>query len=350
MNEEQQTSMHTNDVANNIADMQGHREDNRIHKTIRTIMILVSVATISVLLLASASFVVMPKNNQAAFGMKHQEAHGIMGEPSNSIDVVFIGDSETTSSISPLQMWKEQGFTSYVCATNGQNLPYSLTLLNRVLANQSPKVIAIEANSLYAPFSITDSATRMLQDIFPVFEYHDRWKTLSINDFTTMPKTTWSDPLKGFYINEAVLPADAFSHMAPSDACEDLPALNEYYLAKFVDRCRKAGATPVIIATPSTVCWSTARHNGMSNAASRLKVDFIDLNVAPSQINIDWNTDTRDAGDHLNYKGASKVSQGLGTILKQRFGFDQSTDGPAAKRWDEAWRCYVQMIPKEDSS
>lgn len=349
MNKEQQIPAYANEAESSTADMQGDRKGNHSHKPIRIIISLASIVMVAILLLAAASFVVLPKNNQAAFGMKHQEAYGILGEPSNSIDVVFVGDSETTSSISPLQMWKEQGFTSYVCATNGQSLPYSLTLLNHAFANQSPKVVAIEANSLYAPFSITDCAMRTLQNIFPVFEYHDRWKTLSASDFNTMPKTTWTDPLKGFYVNEKVLPANASSHMASANACEDLPALNEYYLAKFVDRCRKAGASPVIVATPSTVCWNTARHNGMSKTASKLGVDFIDLNAAPCQISIDWNTDTRDAGDHLNYKGARKVSQGIGAILKQRYGLNRGIDDSVANHWDEAWRYYTQIIPKTGS-
>lgn len=199
----------------------------RVILILRKALVSVAVLLVAALMLAASSFVLMPKNNQAAFGMIHQEAHGILGEPAESIDVVFIGDSETTSSVSPLQIWGEQGFTSYVCATNGQKLPYSLALLNRALESQTPKVVVIEANSVYAPFSFKDCIERELQNAFPVFEYHDRWKKVSAEDFTSAPKTTWVDPLKGFYINEKVLPAHAESHMRPSDSVEKVPALNK---------------------------------------------------------------------------------------------------------------------------
>lgn len=307
---------------------------------------LIAAALSAILLLSAASFVLVPKNNQAAFGMSHQEAHGILGEPDNSIDVVFVGDSETTSSISPLQMWNECGFTSYVCATNGQTLPYSLTLLDRALSNQAPRIVVIEANSVYAPFSIVECAKRELENLFPVFEYHDRWKKISAVDFTTAPKATWVDPLKGFYINETVVPANGESHMMPSDNVEALPRLNRQHLSLFVDRCREAGAVPVIVATPSTVCWNTPRHEGMSEVAQSLGVDFIDLNTETNQVKINWSTDTRDAGDHLNYQGAVKVSRSLGGLLKQSYDLPDHRQDSAYHHWNDAFDSYKQAIPK----
>lgn len=312
---------------------------------LRKIIVSIAVVLAAALLLAASSFVLMPKNNQAAFGMIHQEAHGILGEPDNSIDVLFVGDSETTSSVSPLQIWSEQGFTSYVCATNGQKMPYGLALLNQALKNQAPKVVAIEANSVYAPFSLKDCVMRELQNAFPVFEYHDRWKKVSAEDFTAAPKATWTDPLKGFYINEKVLPAQAESHMKPSDAVEEVPGLNKWYLSLFANRCREAGAVPVVVATPSTICWSTARHNGMSEAARELGIDFLDLNTGPDRVEIDWSSETRDAGDHLNYQGAVKVSRSLGGLLKAAYQLPDRRQDSAYRHWGEALDSYKQTVP-----
>ena len=317
----------------------------RVILILRKALVSVAVLLVAALMLAASSFVLMPKNNQAAFGMIHQEAHGILGEPAESIDVVFIGDSETTSSVSPLQIWGEQGFTSYVCATNGQKLPYSLALLNRALESQTPKVVVIEANSVYAPFSFKDCIERELQNAFPVFEYHDRWKKVSAEDFTSAPKTAWVDPLKGFYINEKVLPAHAESHMRPSDSVEKVPALNKWYLSLIVNRCREIGTVPVVVATPSTICWNTARHSGMSEAAKDLGIDFVDLNTGPDRVEIDWSTETRDAGDHLNYQGAIKISRSLGNLLKTTYQLSDHRKDDAYRHWNEALDSYRKIVP-----
>ena len=64
------------------------------------------------------SFVVNPKDNSAQAGMKDPTAMGFLGEPSNSIDVLVLGDSESYSSIIPIQLWQQQGITSSAAATH----------------------------------------------------------------------------------------------------------------------------------------------------------------------------------------------------------------------------------------
>ena len=100
-------------------------------------------------LLAAVSRVVQPKNNQAEFGQSDPEAHGVLGEPRGSIDVLVLGDSESFCSISPLQLWGEQGITSYVCGTSGQILPLTRSLLLSALSKQHPQVVILEPNCLF---------------------------------------------------------------------------------------------------------------------------------------------------------------------------------------------------------
>ena len=54
-------------------------------------------------------------------------------EAKNTIDVIILGDSETYSAFNPLQIYKEQGITSYVCGTHAQRLCDTLSILETTL-------------------------------------------------------------------------------------------------------------------------------------------------------------------------------------------------------------------------
>lgn len=311
---------------------------------LKTILCAIVVGSVLAALLLALSMLVIPKNNQKAFGMTNEAANGIMGEPKDSIDVLFIGDSEAFSSFSPLQMWSEHGFTSYVCATIAQQLPLANTFLHRATLTQKPRVVVIETNTIYAPFTASDAILRTAQDFLPILEFHNRWKSLTEIDFTSQPTSTWSDDFKGFQINRNVTPADATNHMAPSDVSRELGDLNTSYLQAMIDYCREIGAEPLLVSTPSTVNWNTARHNGIKQFADQAGVTYIDLNVEPNKVDIDWKTDTRDKGDHLNLVGATKVTTYIGDYLVRAYNLSSHESDAAYHSWDESLARYQASI------
>lgn len=314
---------------------------DEILEALRCALIAVLVAA---LLLVSLSKLFYPKNNQQAFGMTNEAANGILGEREQSIDVLFIGDSEAFSAFSPLQMWDEYGFTSYVCATSAQKLPYSNTLLHRATQNQSPRVVVFETHSIYTDFSLNNAALRTIQDIFPVFEFHDRWKTLTLIDLKSNISATYSDDMKGFYLNKNIKAADATSYMSPSNKAKEIPLINQAYLRQMIDYCRSIGAEPLLVSVPRTVCWNTAKHNGMAALAKELGVEYLDLNTGPTKVSIDWATETRDAGDHLNLAGAQKVSAYIGEYLSKSYKLPDHRNDAAFSSWNESLERYRQQV------
>ena len=225
-----------------------------------------------VCMLVLSSRIVQPKDNTPESGIVDYEVFGILGEPTDTIDVIVIGDSETFTSISPMLMWNDHGFTSYVCGTKKQTLPYGDTILRRVTQNQHPRIVIIETNSIYAPFTLNDYLKRVAKNVFPVFEYHDRWKHLTLADFVETPQATWTNDLKGFSNNKNVEPADKSHHMRRMNVVQEIPPLNQWYLEDMIEYCESIGAIPVIVTTPTTKNWNMDRHDAMTAWAEQAGV------------------------------------------------------------------------------
>ncbi|MDO4539159.1 MAG: hypothetical protein Q4B54_13425, partial [Coriobacteriales bacterium] len=270
--------------------------------------------------------------------------NGILLEQNDTIDVLFVGDSEAYSSFSPLQIWGERGFTSYVCATSAQELPYSLSILRLATVAQRPKVVVIETNMLFRPTSIEYGLNQIFQNIFPVFEFHDRWKSFFAPSSEERQSSAAPNATKGFATAAASNPADVTNYMAADDQVTKIPSRNELYLRLMIDHCRRIGATPLLVSTPSTVNWNTARHNGIVLFAKEAKVDYVDLNVAPTKVAIDWTTDTHDAGDHMNLSGAKKVSAYMGAYLAKTYGLVDRRGDANYKAWNEAFARNKQAL------
>ena len=312
----------------------------------KALRIVVSIV-VTIGLLMVTSLIVVPKNDQTAAGEANAYANGFEGLTKDILDVLFIGDSEAYTSLSPMQMWKEQGFTAYTSSTPGQHLTYGNTLLHRALSCQTPKVVVIETDFFYKDVDVSSALARTAQDVFPVLEYHNRWKSLTVADFTSLPNATWTDDNRGFAIKTAVKEADATGYMAPSSDVAQISSVNLAYIKAMVAYCRSKGVTPVFVSTPSTKNWNMSKHNGVERVASELGVDYVDLNLgdAATSIGIDWSTDSLDGGDHLNYSGAEKVSTYLGAYLKETYGLtDHRDDTSYSTVWNASLTQYESNL------
>ena len=302
------------------------------------------VLAVLVVCLAALSFVLYPKNNAPEDGMVDFEAFGLLGEPADTIDVVIMGDSVSFTSFSPLQMWNEQGFTSYVCGTKKQLLPYSDTMLRRVTENQHPSIVVIEVNMVFTETSYTEVLKRLGKNILPILEYHDRWRMLKLSDFYALPQATWTDPMKGFQANKNVIPAENREHMLPMDAIEPISDINAWFLQDMVDYCYSIGATPILVSTPTLTNWNMARHNAISAWAEQAGVAYVDFNLKETGLQINWETETRDGGDHLNYDGSVKFSHIFATWITQNYDLPDHRADATYASWHEAYERYCETV------
>ena len=137
-------------------------------KIIKRIVSCVLFVAILLGLLQVSSLVFQPKSNDKASGIHYPRANGIFSEPKDSIDTVFIGDSEVYHSFIPLNIWRDYGITSYDVSSPSQKLVYSMEFLKKTFENQSPKIVFLETNAIFRKSYLEDEITYKAEQIFPI--------------------------------------------------------------------------------------------------------------------------------------------------------------------------------------
>lgn len=299
-------------------------------------------------LLVGSSYIFLPKSNGLNSGMEEFKANGILGEKENSIDVLFLGDSEIYCSVIPLQIWQSSGYTSYVCGTSGQTLDYTEVMLKRTFEKQSPKIVVMETNAIYRKFTVKNVIFTKVSDYFSVFRYHNRWKTMSIDEINKPAEYTFTDESKGYRLKTGVKPAvKDNSYMSPTDKSLPIEKINRQSVERIKNLCDENGAKLIFFSTPSTKNWNYMRHNGIEALAKELKCEYIDLNLLTKEVPVDWKNDTVDKGDHMNYFGAKKVTSYLSEYLENTGLLADKRNDSDYKTWNEAAEEFNKNCPNK---
>lgn len=290
-----------------------------------------------------------PKDNRKEAGMNYVSANSYLAEPEDSIDVLFLGDSMTYSSYSPLDMWEQQGFAGYVSAVGGGRMNTAYNTLCRALQSQSPKVVVLEAHvaARYTPGN--EALLSEAERIFPLFQDHDRWKQLSLSDLTDPVEYTNIETFKGFRPNHKVRSTEDDSNMEKSREKSSLNLITRIYLYRVIQLCKANDIQLLIAATPTTQNWDYKKHNAMEDFCAENGVDFLDMTLLTDELSIDWETDSRDEGDHLNYYGAMKVTAYMGSYLTSHYDLPDHREDSAYQSWWTALDSYKADMAAYDS-
>lgn len=315
-------------------------------KHILNISKIVIFLSICAFLLVYISPIFVPKNNSNQSGIKYENARGFYGENKNTVDVLAIGNSDLYSAMNPLQIWNEQGYTSYVCAEPQQSIFAAYYMLKEVLTCQKPKVVILEVDELFSKNEaedIDEAINNALKYAFPLFEYHSRWKDLTVNDFQDRDadyKTRMES--KGYiFHNNIKSNPDGFKYLAKNRNAS-ITQTTQMYLKKFIDLAHDHGAEVMFVWFPSATTATTKRHESVQRLSKSLNIPFIDFNIDQFDTGFDWQTDTRDGGNHLNYSGASKITKFLGQYLKENYELTDHRDNPKYVQWNKDYQTFMK--------
>ena len=263
----------------------------------------------------------------------------ISSEKENTVDVLFLGDSLVYSSISPMEIWNNYGYTSFDCAGAAMILSDAYDYLEYAVKKQHPKVVMMEANMLFRDpkkRTLSVSLANKAKELMPIVTYHNNWK----NYLTKGSMDNWINVDKGYKYITKVKSGKADDYMAYNKDKELIPKVNYEYLKNIINLCNENNIELVLIGCPSQLSWRYAKHNASSNIAKKYNLDFINLNI--ENIGINWIKDTKDKGAHLNNSGSKKVSLFLGNYLKEHNLVTDHRNDKKYDEWNTAYTLYEQ--------
>ena len=375
--------------------------DPRIRKLMRAICFCLLFALLFVFL--SGAFI--PRTGTTEDGMESRISKAYRGEPRDSIDTVFIGNSDIYRAISPVDLFHQTGITSAIAGRPNKQLSEVPGDIRDILRYQNPKTIVLETDCMFsgtnpgfkkgispleaeaakvdvagqtpskakaadvagqappqakasAHQNIFDKCKALLQEgdsaflaalnyKFPLVKYHDNWKHLKLTAFL-QPRGKYHFSNKGMaYANTVKAYPFGNEYMQLSGGKHAM--LSEEKLDQFqkiYDLCDRNGVRLVLLTVPSANTWNKGKSDTVKQLAKKYDLTYYDYNhQLPA--GFDWTTDSKDGGNHLNYAGASAVTKDLAKKLT-----DDLTMSPTSltkeqkQQWKKDYEHFHKSIAK----
>ena len=190
------------------------------------------------LMAASAVMSALARTNTDLVQNRNKSMVELENEPADTIDVLVIGDSESYTTVSPMEIWDKEGIPSYVGGQTGQKIQESYYMLKKALKTQKPKVVAIEANMIFRSQSavrgIKETLVQTMLYYFPVFRLHNSWKA-----WVTGEDKRSQTFYKGFVLRDVVEAYTGGSYMKKPPKRNGCPAITRFMMDQIVSLCRK---------------------------------------------------------------------------------------------------------------
>lgn len=291
------------------------------------------------IILALVSKIMRPKSEVFNVYGVESKLNEIAEEPVESLDVLIYGDSESYASFNPLQMFMEYGISSYICGTSMQKLCDTSVLVEKTYDAQTPDIVILETTCFYTQADIyADDDGKIMNTakrLVPIMSYHNVWKS-----YIPMEKLYNYDDreLRGFRYRPAIKPYKGGAWMNPSDPIQPIEESSKKYIRRIASFLAERNVQLIFVSAPTPENWNYGRHLAVMELAKELNVPYVDLNLLCDELKIDWQNDTKDEGNHLNYTGAKKVTSYLGQYLLDNYGLTDHRGDELYDRWEEDWK------------
>lgn len=319
----------------------------KIFTAIRAVSFLLVLA----LVFSGLSVILVPKDNSKEGGIFNPNARGFYSEPKNSIELFVVGNSDAYSGYSPMEMWHKYGYATYVAGEGAQRVSSAYRMLCEIFKYQSPKIIILETDMIFTGGGKLDTyevlARDTVQMMFPVFLNHDIWKKNNIDEVFDKSDYTTNYFSKGQYIIVKVKPNSDNYYKLKNKKFYFIDPFVKIYLDMFVAKCKEKNVELLFVQFPSASSWNNSKRKIISEYAKENGITFLDLDTDRDKLGLDWKTDSRDSGNHLNVTGAKKLTLYLGKYLSKNYVLTDKRDSSEMSSWNDDYAEYVKFINKK---
>ena len=313
----------------------------------------------------------------------------IYKQQKNSIDVLYVGDSNVYTGISPLEIYNNIGVTGFSASTPQQDMIGSYFFIKEFFKRQNPKVVMLETGEF---FTLREHFTELgmrseidymnsgfdkldilndkclnltfaekLSYLFPVIRFHDRYQRLTEFDIRKLVQNA-EISYKGYlyefktekYKNKSKNNYYEYKKYEEGHKKQDIEKLDlkipEYIDEKIdllIQLCKERNSELVLITMPVTDDRAIEKHEVIKEYAKQKGLKYVDFNMEIEDP-INWETDTQDKGNHLNIRGAEKVGNYISKYLSENFNLENKKEKPEYKKWNESLQAYNER-KREDN-
>lgn len=272
-------------------------------------------------------------------------------EPDEDYQILAVGNSALYSAFNPLQLWHEQGYTSFVMGAPKQNTKLSYHMLKEVLTVQKPQLLILETNAFFDDrVEIEDQGYTYtaIKRCYPLFMKSQRWNDIKNEKY--MQDKNYKERmelLKGYYFEKTTVPyTDGFSYMKKTNQKKPFGTFTKEYLPKILELAKEMNCHVLLIGFPSQTAWDYSKYNTVKEYAQNNNFSFIDFNVNQYDTNFDWKTDSRDGGNHLNYSGATKMTKYVGGYINKHYNLKNHLNEKSYQQWNQDYNRFIQEMVK----
>lgn len=330
------------------------------------------------LIFAGFSNLFTPKADANTEGMSAMVTKAYLAEERDTIDVLFLGNSNMYRAFNPIQLWQEQGITSCDIGMPGSNTVELYRKAVDFMKYQKPKMIVVETDCMFDGVNVFDAngnlivskSTKIESKVkermdayknsfdnlddaimsgisyrWPLMKYKYRWKRIKSRDFTD-EKGKYKFVAKG-YVNGVEKKPFKYgaTYMGVNDgSTADISSNSDIYIKKLNELCKANDCQLVLVSVPCGKYWNWQKHNAAQKFADENNIKFLDFNVETQLIpEFSWKNCSRDGGTHINGKGAKYVTHAMGRYLVEQC--DMKPSNLTAKQ-KAAWNKDVNSFNK----